>query len=71
MQQHNHSSSRSPLLGRRVVINGLVSKPKLNGRTGTALTFDEGKGRYSVENDKTCISFLIKSCNLLSTVCVL
>jgi tetratricopeptide (TPR) repeat protein len=69
MQQHNHSSI-SPLLGRRVVINGLVAKPELNGRTGTALTFDEGKGRYSVELDKTCISFLIKSCNLLSTVCV-
>ena len=37
------------MLGRRVVINGLVAKPELNGRTGTAVSFD--KGRYSVELD--------------------
>jgi ankyrin repeat protein len=36
----------TPLLGRRVIINGLVAKPELNGRTGTAVRFDEDKGRY-------------------------
>jgi hypothetical protein len=55
------------LLGRRVVINGLVAKPELNGRTGTAVSFDDDKGRYSVELDDTS-SFMIKPCNLLPTV---
>jgi ubiquitin C len=54
------------LLGRRVVINGLVAKPELNGRTGTAVSFDDAKGRYSVELDETS-SFMIKPCNLLPT----
>jgi ankyrin repeat protein len=57
----------TPLLGRRVVINGLVAKPELNGRTGTAVSFDDGKGRYSVELDSTSSSFKIKPCNLLPT----
>jgi ubiquitin len=56
-----------PLLGSRVVINGLVAKPELNGRTGTAVRFDSDKGRYSVELFDT--SFMIKPCNLLLTVC--
>ena len=58
----------TPLLGRRVVINGLVAKPELNGRTGTAVRFDDDKGRYSVELDDTSSSLLIKPCNLLPTV---
>jgi hypothetical protein len=58
------------LLGRRVVINGLVAKPELNGRTGTAVSFDDDKGRYSVELDDTSSSFMIKPCHLLpTTVC--
>ncbi len=31
------------LLGVSVVINGLVAKPELNGRKGTAVSFDEDK----------------------------
>ena len=50
----------TPLLGRRVVINGLVAKPELNGRTGTAVSFDDDKGRYSVELDDTSSSLMIK-----------
>jgi len=53
----------TPLLSRCVVINGLVSKPELNGRTGKALSFDYDKGRYSVQLDGTS-SFMIKPCNL-------
>ena len=53
----------APLLGRCVVINGLVSKPELNGRAGTALSFDYDKARYSVELDGTS-SFMVKPCNL-------
>jgi hypothetical protein len=48
-----------------VVINGLVAKPELNGRTGTAVSFDDDKGRYSVELDDDASSFLIKPSNLL------
>jgi hypothetical protein len=32
------------LLGVSVVINGLVGKPELNGRKGTAVSFDDDKG---------------------------
>ena len=57
----------TPLLGRRVVINGLVAKPELNGRAGTAVSFDDDKGRYLVELDDTSSSLMIKPCNLLPT----
>jgi hypothetical protein len=57
----------APLLRRRVAINGLVAKPELNGRTGTAVSFDDDKGRYSVEIDDTSSFLLIKPCNLLPT----
>ena len=59
----------APLLGRRVTINGLVTKPELNGRTGTALSFDDDMERYSVELDESASSFMIKPCNLLPEVC--
>ena len=58
----------TPLLFRRVVINGLVTKPELNGRVGTALSLDDDKGRYSVELDEASNSFMIKPCNLFLTV---
>ena len=51
-----------------MVINGLVAKPELNGRTGTAVSFDDDKGRYSIELDDTSSSLLIKPCNLSPTV---
>ena len=53
-----------PLLGRRVLIKGIVAKPELNGRTGTAVSFDDDKGRYSVELDETSSAFMIQPCNL-------
>jgi ankyrin repeat protein len=62
-----NKKQETPLLGRRVAINGLVAKPELNGRTGTAVTFNDDKGRYSVKLDEA--SFMIKSCNILPTVC--
>jgi hypothetical protein len=55
------------LFGSRVVINGLVGKPDLNGHTITVLNFDDDKGRYSVELDGTSSSLMIKPCNLLLT----
>ena len=56
------------LLGRRVVVNGLVAKPELNGRTGTAMRFDYDKGRYSVELNESSSTLMIKPCNLLPVV---
>ena len=53
-----------PLLGCFVVINGLAAKPELNGCRGKTLSFDDEKGRYSVELDGTCDSYMIKTCNL-------
>jgi ankyrin repeat protein len=62
-----NKKQETPLLGRRVVIDGLVAKHEINGRNGTAVSFDDDKGRYSVELDDTS-SFMIKPCNLLLTV---
>ena len=52
-----------------MVINGLVAKPELNGREGTAVSFDDDKGRYWVKLDDTSSSFMIKPSNLSPTVC--
>jgi hypothetical protein len=59
----------TPLLGRRVVINGLVAKPELNGRPGTAMSFDDDKGWYSVALDGTSSLIIIKPCHLLPVCC--
>jgi hypothetical protein len=63
-----NKKQETPLLGSRVVINGLVAKPEHNGRTDTVVTFDDAKGRYSVELDSTSSSLMIKPCNLLPGV---
>jgi hypothetical protein len=39
------------LLGRGVVITGLAASSTLNGRTGTVVSFDDDRGRYSVALD--------------------
>ena len=59
----------TPMVGRRVLIVGLVAKPEFNGRAGTALSFDDDKGRYFVEFDEPSSSMLIKPCNLEQQVC--
>ena len=38
-----------PLLQRRVVLRGLSGRPELNGRRGTAVSFDPATGRYGVQ----------------------
>ena len=46
------SSSPGPsagrLVGEQVLVHGLVAKPELNDRTGTAAGWDSERGRYSV-----------------------
>ena len=39
----------APLVGRRVQIQNLASKPELNGTYGLATSFDDAKGRYNVK----------------------
>lgn len=41
------------LVGQRVVICGLVSRPELNGSIGLAVDFDESNGRYTVNLEAT------------------
>ena len=41
----------APLVGRRITIEGLASKPELNGTGGVAVSFDDAKGRYNVKLD--------------------
>ena len=38
----------APFVGKRVTIDGLASRPELNGQTATAESFDSGKCRYNV-----------------------
>ena len=64
---YGNTAPKTPLVGKCVVINGLVAKRELNGRTGTAVRFDTAEGRYSVELDvphDESSSFMIKPCNL-------
>ena len=37
--------------GDDVIVDGLSSKPELNGSRGIAVGFDEDKGRYTVRLD--------------------
>ena len=41
----------APLVGRKVSISGLASRPELNGAKGIAIAFDDAKGRYTVRLD--------------------
>lgn len=45
------SAEAFPLVGKRVVISGLASKPELNGVHGYALAYDAERGRYVVVLD--------------------
>ena len=38
----------APYVGRQVEVTGLASRPDLNGRVGTAQSFNEATGRYNV-----------------------
>ena len=46
------ASSAPPLVGRSVVLNGLIARPELNGTRGIALSFNPETGRYNVQMPK-------------------
>ena len=52
-----------PFLGKQVVITG-TSREDLNGRTGTATSFDHARGRYVVELDGEIEKLKLKPENL-------
>ena len=62
--QPRRSAMTAPLVGKRVVVEGLASKPELNGSKGTATSFDDAKGRYNVKMDAGGIMAL-KPANVL------
>ena len=54
----------APLLGKRVLVSGLQSKPELNGKHGLAGAFVESKGRYAVALEDGSGQFSLKADNL-------
>lgn len=60
------------LVGKRVEVCGLVSKADLNGRRGTASTFDAAKGRYRVrlearlDDEEKVLAFKAENLRLLA-----
>ena len=54
------------LVGRRVVIEGIASKPELNGTKGVAVSFDDAKGRYNVRLESSGEFMALKPVNILA-----
>jgi len=50
--------------GARVVIGGLQGRTELNGKHGTALSYDDAKGRHAVRVDGGSESLLLRRANL-------
>ena len=49
MQPTATSSEDAPLVGKRVLISGLLARPDLNGRVGEVVSFAADTGRYAVD----------------------
>jgi len=56
------------LVGRRVAVSGVISKPELNGRRGLADGFSESSGRYAVRLDGAEEPVAFKPANLAEAV---
>lgn len=54
----------APLIGRKVKIEGLASRPELNGTSGIAVSFDDGKGRYNVKLESSGDFMALKPANV-------
>ena len=61
---HAPKADEAPLLGRRVCLHGLVSRPELNGKSGVAARYDEAKGRYEVQLDGEAATVLLRASSL-------
>jgi hypothetical protein len=53
----------APYCGKQVKIHGLQTKPELNGAVGFAASYDEGRGRYTVNLPDGC-SIALQPTNL-------
>ena len=56
------SEADAPLVGKRVLISGLLARPDLNGSVGEAVSFSAGNGRYTVNVNGEQIA--LRSANL-------
>jgi len=55
---------RAPLVGKQVLLHGLVAKPELNDMTGTATGWNSKSGRYAVRlQDGSAVA--LKAANLV------
>jgi hypothetical protein len=64
-RSHGEPQSSNLPAGSAVVIHGLTGAPQHNGKHGTVIRFDAGKGRYEVQpNDEGEGSMLLKPCNV-------
>ena len=57
--------NRGIVAGDRVRIHGLVSRPELNGRAGTATVLTEGSGRWAVQLKDRAAAISVKIANLV------
>ena len=54
----------SGLNGRRIMLQGLVSRADLNGQCGLVLSFDADEGRYAVQMESDGETVALKPSNL-------
>ena len=54
----------APLMGKRVVVCDLSSRPEYNGRTGIAGAFDASAERYAVKLDGSGVAVRVRPINL-------
>ena len=59
----------APYCGKQVKIHGLQAKPELNGAVGFAASYDEGRGRYTVNLPDGC-SIALQPTNLELAKCI-
>lgn len=66
VEERNNDEKMRALIGSRLVVDGLKSKPELNGRRALATQWHAVKGRYAVRIDGLDEPLLLKPENLSS-----
>eukprot|EP00966_Prymnesium_polylepis_P279174 6449664-Prymnesium_polylepis.1 len=66
VQPKPHDGGARFMLGTRVTVNGLASKPELNGFSGTVTEYNEEKDRYGIQIDNQVKPMLLRGDNLRS-----
>lgn len=63
-EEVNDDAARASIVGRRMRIHGLASRPELNGTWGTLTAYHDAKIRYAVKLDAGVETLLIRPANL-------